>query len=70
MLFNNFVFWGFCSLLSGCAIYGVTILSSMQKSIESLNRKMATVIAKHDSQGKLIEDLNDRVKYLEHTKER
>jgi len=68
MLFSQFIVWCFYSLLSGCAIYGVTVLSKMQSSIESLNEKMATVIAKHDSHDKILVDLNERVKYLEHDK--
>ena len=46
MQFNQFVEWVFYGILSGCFIYGVSILKDLNKSIETLNNQIAVVIEK------------------------
>jgi hypothetical protein len=63
--FNAFVGWGFQLLLLAVASWGVTELSSLSRSVQDLNVKMAVVIDHDSTRGDQVKDLEMRVKYLE-----
>lgn len=64
---KQFANWVFYALISGIAVYGVSILDRLETSINSLNVNVAVLIDKNDRQ----EKLNDRFERdIEELKER
>jgi hypothetical protein len=61
MEFVKFVEWAFYGIVSGCAIYLVTILSSIKDSIDKLNINMAVIIEKTHYHEKRIEKLEEKI---------
>lgn len=57
--------WGFQALLLAVGTWGVTELSSLSKSVQDLNIKMAVVVERDSTRGEQVKDLETRVKVLE-----
>ena len=63
--YRAFVGWGFQCLLIAVAAWGVTELSSLSRSVQDLNVKMAVVLERDSTRGDQVRDLEGRVKHLE-----
>lgn len=66
--FADFVGWGFQFLLLAVGTWGVTELSSMSKSVQELNVKMAVVVERDATRSEQVRGLEGRVKALEDKK--
>lgn len=62
---NEIIQYGFYSLISFIAAYGVTVLASMRTSIDALNIKIAVVIERSDQHDKILEKHDSRLEKLE-----
>jgi len=60
MEFSHFVEWAFYGILSGCALFAVSILSKLNSSVAELNAKVAVVIEKTLSHEKRL-DRHDEI---------
>jgi ABC-type lipoprotein release transport system permease subunit len=45
--FHSFITWAFYSIVAGGVIFGITILASLDKSVNTLNTSMAVVVGKN-----------------------
>lgn len=63
--FVSFVGWGFQAMIIAIGTWGVTELSSLSKSVQELNVKMAVVVERDNSRGEQVKRLEDRVEKLE-----
>lgn len=61
----EFIQYGFYALMSVVGTYGVTILNSMRRSIDTLNTQVATIIEKNRWYEKELVRLEDRIKQCE-----
>lgn len=63
--FAQFIQWGFYGMISGALVYAVRILSDLEKSVEGLNIKIATVIERTSNHEKQIDMHDNRLRRLE-----
>lgn len=63
--FRAFVSWGFQALLLALVTWGVTELSSMSRSVQELNVKIAVVVERDAVRGEQVKDLDARMKVIE-----
>jgi hypothetical protein len=63
--FLDFVSWGFQAMLLAISAWGVTELSSLSKSVQELNVKMAVVVERDVTRGAEIVEIKHRVDRLE-----
>lgn len=59
--------WGFKAVVSGGVIYGVRVISNLQKSIETLNIKVAVVVERTATHKEALIRHDERIKLLEIT---
>ena len=62
--FSTFIEWAFMAILSGATIYGVRILSELNKSVDKLNITVAQLIVRHEWHDSQIEDLKRQFEQL------
>ena len=63
--FSTFINWGFQALLLAMVSWGVSELSSLTKSVQDLNVKMAIVLTKAEGYERRIEKLEERLEALD-----
>lgn len=64
MDFAQFVEWVFYGLISGCFVYGVSILKNLNKSIETLNIQIAVIIEKISNHEKRLDKHDEQIDKL------
>lgn len=64
MDFAQFVEWVFYGLISGCFVYGVSILKNLNKSIETLNIQIAVIIEKTSNHEKRLDKHDEQIDKL------
>lgn len=62
---QNFVDWALKGLIGGVIMYAVHILGRVRMSIESLNKKVATLVERSGWHNKEIDRLHSRLARLE-----
>jgi hypothetical protein len=67
--FSYFVGWGFQALIVAIGAWGVSELSSLSKSVQELNVKMAVVVERDQIRGNEISDMKARISKLEDKKQ-
>lgn len=63
--FTTFINWGFQALLLAMVSWGVSELSSLTKSVQDLNVKMAIVLTKAEGYERRIDKLEQRLDALD-----
>lgn len=58
---NDFASWLFYGVMGGCSVYGVSILSGLKCSVDSLNIKVATLLERTATHERRIEKLENKV---------
>ncbi len=66
--FIAFIGWGFQAMIVAIGAWGVTELSSMSRSVQELNVKMAVVVERDATRGIEIVEIKRRVERLEESK--
>jgi len=64
MLFEQFIYWAFLSVISGSIIYAVTVLNKLNNSINSLNINVKELVIKNGYHEKEIADIKDEVREI------
>lgn len=62
--FSEFVNWAFYGVVSGCAVYGVSILAKLNSSIQDLNVKIAVVIERQSGHEKRLDKHDEQIETL------
>lgn len=65
MSFDQFVQWGFYSLISVVAVYIASEFATLSKSVDELNLKVASMLEKFVWHKRDIDELKDRVDAIE-----
>lgn len=65
MEFDKFVEWAFYGVIGSSAVYGVSILSRLNASVNSLNIKIAVILEKIANHEEKIDKLDNRVSKVE-----
>lgn len=65
MQFQEFLEFAFYGLLSGAALWGVSILSKLQASIAELNEKVAQILERTSWHERELERLDRRIDRVE-----
>ena len=66
---SDFFRWAFQTAVLGIGVWGASELSTLSKSIQELNIKMAVVVERDQARGEEIRDIKLRVQTLEEQRE-
>ena len=65
MEFEYFVNWAFMAIMSGAVIYGVSILTKLNSSIQELNVTVAQMLVKHEFHDKEIDEMKKDIHFIQ-----